>query len=59
VAGTASYNMFGSVVLIAFENSFHFKTHQKNIFLFLKIIFHISILKVPENIKNINFLKNK
>jgi len=51
--------MFGSVVLIAFENSFHFKTHQKNIFLFLKIIFHISILKVPENIKNINFLKNK
>jgi hypothetical protein len=51
--------MFGSVVMIAFENSFQFKTYQNNIFYFLKIIFHISILKVPENIKNINFLKNK
>jgi hypothetical protein len=39
--------MFGNVVadLVAFQNAFHLKIHQNNIFYFLKIIFNISISK--------------
>jgi hypothetical protein len=33
--------VFESVVIIIFQNIFYFKTHQNNIFLFLKIIFNI------------------
>jgi hypothetical protein len=33
--------VFESVVIIIFQSIFYFKTHQNNIFLFLKIIFNI------------------
>jgi hypothetical protein len=45
--------MFGSVVVVAFQSVFHSEKYVNNIFLFFKIIFEISTLKLFKNIKNI------
>jgi len=45
------YEMFGSVVMVAFQSNFHLKIHQKNIFYFLKFIFDINISKRSKNTK--------
>jgi hypothetical protein len=37
--------MFESVVAVAFQSVFYLEMYQNNIFLFLKIIFDISISK--------------
>jgi hypothetical protein len=37
--------MFGSVVAVAFQNTFHLEMHQNKFFYFFKIIFKINILK--------------
>ena len=44
-------NMFGSVVVVAFQIIFHAEMHVNDIFLFLKIIFDISILKRSKTYK--------
>jgi hypothetical protein len=38
--------VFGSVVLVIFQNIFHAEMHQNNFFYFLKIIFEISTSKL-------------
>jgi len=43
--------MFGSVVVVAFQIIFHAEMHVNDIFLFLKIIFDISILKRSKTYK--------
>jgi hypothetical protein len=43
--------LFGSVVAVAFQNAFHSKIYQNNIFYFLKIIFDTSALKRSKNTK--------
>jgi hypothetical protein len=45
--------VFGSVVVVVFQSIFHSEKYANNIFLFFKIIFEISTLKLFENIKNI------
>ena len=45
--------MFESVVAVAFQSVFYLEMYQNNIFLFLKIIFDISISKWSKNTKNI------
>jgi len=37
--------LFGSMVTVAFQNTFHVEMHQNNFFYFLKIIFKISASK--------------
>jgi hypothetical protein len=40
------YKMFSScVVVVAFQSVFYLKMHQNNFFIFLKIIFDISVSK--------------
>jgi hypothetical protein len=45
--------VFGSVVVVVFQSIFYSEKYANNIFLFFKIIFDISTLKLFENIKNI------
>ena len=48
-----------SAVAVAFQSVFYVEIHQNNIFLFLKIIFKISISKQFKTYKKINLKKNK
>jgi hypothetical protein len=48
--------VFGSVVVIAFQNAFRLEMHQNDFFfIFKKNIFEISTSKRSENIKKFNF----
>jgi len=46
-------NVFENIVVGTFQSAFHSEKYANNIFLFFKIIFEISTLKLFENIKNI------
>jgi hypothetical protein len=47
--------LFSSVVAIVFQNVFHSKIYQNNIFYFIKINFDTNTLKQSKNILKINF----
>jgi hypothetical protein len=38
-------SVFGNMIIVAFQNTFHSEIYQNNNFLFLKIIFNISAPK--------------
>jgi hypothetical protein len=52
---TRDSGVFESVIVITFQNVFHSKIHQNNIFYFFKIIFDINTLKWSKNTKKYKF----
>lgn len=48
-------SLFGSVVTVAFQSSFHAKMHQIDVFYFLKSFLRLVHQNDPKHTKKINF----